>query len=64
MERERKDDCEMLRKIGFADAEVKELSRLRRDYYEKLRQQAAMELRRFEFVRWLVDTGKITDQIA
>lgn len=64
MERERKDDCEMLRKIGFAEAEVKELSRLRRDYYEELRQQAAMEIRRFEFVRWLVDTGKITDQIA
>lgn len=64
MERERKDDYEMLRKIGFAEAEVKELSRLRRDYYEQLRLQAAVEIRRFEFVRWLVDTGKITDQIA
>ncbi|HET9920423.1 MAG TPA: hypothetical protein VFQ30_11315 [Ktedonobacteraceae bacterium] len=61
---DRKDDCEMLRKVGFAEAEVKELSRLRRNYYEELRQQAAMELRRFEFIRWLVDTGKITDHIA
>lgn len=64
MERERKEDCEMLRKIGFAEAEVRELSRLRRDYYEKMRQQMAMEMRRFEFVRWLVHEGKITDQIA
>lgn len=64
MERERKEDCEMLRKIGFAEAEVRELSRLRRDYYEKMRQQTAMEMRRFEFVRWLVHEGKITDQIA
>lgn len=61
---DRKDECEMLRKVGFAEAEVKELSRLRRDYYEKMRQQMAMEMRRFEFVRWLVDTGKITDHIA
>ncbi len=54
----------MLRKIGFAEAEVRELSRLRRDYYEKMRQQATIEMRRFEFIRWLVDTGKLTDQIA
>jgi uncharacterized protein YnzC (UPF0291/DUF896 family) len=64
MERERKEDCEMLRKIGFGEAEVRELSRLRRDYYEQMRQQATREMRRFEFVRWLVDTGKLTDQIA
>ena len=61
---ERKDECEMLRKVGFAEAEVKELSRLRRDYYEQLRQQTAVEMRRFEFVRWLVNKGKLTDQIA
>ncbi len=52
---ERKEDREMLRKVGFAEAEMNHLSRLRR---------ILAEHRRLEFVRWLVSIGKITDQIA
>jgi len=61
---DRKEDRDMLRKSGFAEAEMDQLSRLRRYYAEKEKQQAAMTHRRMEFVRWLVSTGKLTDQIA
>ena len=60
----RKEDREILRKGGFAETEMNRLSRLRRDHNEHLRQQALESHRRMEFVRWLVTTGKLTDQIA
>ena len=61
---DRKEDRDMLRKSGFAEDEMDQLSRLRRYHAEKEKQQAAMAHRRMEFVRWLVSTGKLTDQIA
>lgn len=59
-----KEDRDILRKGGFAEGEVKLLSKLRRDHAERERRNAAAEHRRLEFIRWLVDTGKLTDQIA
>jgi hypothetical protein len=64
MDHDRKEDRELLRKNGFDEAEVNLLSRLRKDYNEQERLIALAEHRRFEFVRWLVNTGKLTDQIA
>ena len=61
---ERKEDREMLRKVGFAEIEMNRLSRLRRDYNEQARLQAIAEHRRMEFVRWLVAIGKLSEQIA
>lgn len=61
---DRKEDREMLRKVGFAEVEMNRLSRLRKDYTEKERLRVMAEHRRLEFVRWLVSIGKITDQIA
>jgi hypothetical protein len=61
---ERKEDREMLRRVGFAEIEVNRLSRLRREYNERERLEATAEHRRLEFVRWLVTVGKLTDQIA
>ena len=61
---DRKEDREMLRKVGFAEIEMNRLSTLRRDYNERERLQAIAEHRRLEFVRWLVAIGKLTDQIA
>ncbi len=61
---ERKEDREILRRGGFAENEMKQLSRLRKDYNEKERQLAAADHRRLEFVRWLVNTGKLSEQIA
>ena len=61
---DRKEDREFLRKSGFAEAEMNRLSRLRREHKEKKKLQAIAEHRRLEFVRWLVTTGKLTEQIA
>ena len=61
---DRKEDREMLRKVGFAEVEMNRLARLRKDYNERERLQAIAEHRRLEFVRWLVIIGKLTDQIA
>lgn len=61
---ERKEDREILRKGGFAENEMKMLSNLRRSYTEQEQRLAQESRRRLEFVRWLVTTGKLTDQIA
>ena len=61
---DRKEDRELLRKSGFAEDEVIQLSKLRKHYSEKEVQQAAITHRRLEFIRWLVNTGKLTEQIA
>ncbi len=61
---DRKEDRDILRKGGFAENEVIQLSKLRIDYNEKERRQAAADHRRLEFIRWLVNTGKLSDQIA
>ena len=61
---DRKEDHEILRKGGFVEAEVHRLTLLRRDRNEKARLRAIADQRRLEFVRWLVTTGKLTDQIA
>lgn len=55
---------EILRAGGFGEIEVHRLSRLRQDRDEKEKVQALAYHRRLEFVRWLVNTGKLTDQIA
>ena len=59
-----KEDREILRKGGFAEHEVLQLSKLRTDYAEQEKSQAQVDNRRLEFVRWLVSRGKISDQIA
>jgi hypothetical protein len=61
---DRKEDREILRRGGFAEAEMKRLSQLRREHLERGRLQAIAENRRMEFVRWLVNTGRLTEQIA
>jgi hypothetical protein len=59
-----KEDRDILRRGGFAEGEVKRLIQLRRDHHEREKLRTMAEHRRLEFVRWLVHTGKLTDQIA
>ena len=61
---DRKEDRDLLRKVGFAEVEMNRLIRLRRDHHEKERLLALAEHRRLEFVRWLVTIGKLTEQMA
>jgi hypothetical protein len=55
----------MLLRLGFSVHEIGRLRRLRKAYARKSEMdQAALDLRHLEFVRWLVETGKLTDQLA
>ena len=55
----------MLRRLGFSAQEIDRLSRLRGVYAKQSEMdQASLDLRHLEFVRWLVKTGKLTDQLA
>lgn len=64
MAMDRKDDREILRKGGFVDGEVQRLNKLRQDYTEREKRQEIADLRRMEFIRWLVNNGRLSDQIA
>ncbi len=59
-----KEAFEMLRKAGFTTSEIDRLCRLRREHAENEMDQAPANLRRLEFVRWLVATGKLTDTLS
>jgi hypothetical protein len=58
------EEFEMLRNNGLAEEEISRLRRLRRDYKTRTRQRTLAELRRLEFARWLVTSGRLTEQIA
>lgn len=61
---DRKEDREILRRGGFAESEVKRLSQLRKEINERAKLDALANHRRMEFARWLVRTGKLSEQIA
>ena len=61
---DRKEEREILRKGGFAESEMKQLSQLRKLHNERERLRQLAENRRLEFVRWLYHNGKLTDQVA
>ena len=55
----------MLHRSGFSTQEINLLCRLRRAYADKGEMdQAALDLRRLQFARWLVETGKLTDELT
>jgi hypothetical protein len=56
--------CARLRQAGFTESEIGQLSRLRRNYAEQEIAQVLADHRRLEFARWLVTTGRLTDQIV
>lgn len=56
-----KESREGLLDVGLTPVQIERLSQFRRDYLEKERQQVLVELRRLEFMRWLVATGRLTD---
>ncbi len=58
-----KEALEMLRRAGCSASEIDRLCRLRKERAENEMDQAPVNLRRLEFVRWLVATGKLTDTL-
>ena len=58
-----KEDLEMLRKEGFTELAIARLFQMRCRYGQDEMDQAPLDKRRLEFARWLVATGRLTDQI-
>ena len=61
---DRKEERDIMRRGSLSEGEIKRLSQLRRVHRERMKLMELEEHRRLEFIRWLVDTGKLTDQIA
>ena len=58
-----KKDREILRKVGIREAQINRLSKLRTNLAEEGKYQELIDYRRLQFVRWLVSTGKLTEQV-
>jgi hypothetical protein len=58
-----KEDREILRKAGITEAQMNRLSKLRRNLAEEGKYQELIDYRRLQFARWLVTTGKLTEQV-
>ena len=61
---DRKEERDIVRRGSLSEGEMKRLSQLRRVHRERLKLKEVEEHRRLEFIRWLVNTGKLTDQVA
>jgi hypothetical protein len=61
---DRKEERDIVRKGSLSEGEMKLLSQLRRVHRERKKLMELEEHRRWEFIRWLVINGKLTDQIA
>jgi hypothetical protein len=59
-----KQDSEVLRQVGFTEEEIERLNHLRKDYSELELQPSSVEYRRLAFIRWLVTSGKLSEQLA
>ena len=59
-----KEDFEALRRGGFTEHEIEQLSQLRRDRAELELSRTSAEYHRLAFVHWLVATGKLSDHFA
>jgi hypothetical protein len=59
-----KEDRENLLKAGITEAQINRLSKLRRNLAEEGKYQELIDYRRLQFVRWLVTSGKLTEQVS
>ena len=58
-----KEAIDLLRRRGFTEREIARLYPLRRTYGEDERDQPALDRNHLEFARWLVITGRLTEQV-
>ena len=59
-----KEELDFLRGAGFTFTEITHLYQLRRIYVKGELDQAPADLARLRFARWLVQNGKLKDDIA
>ena len=59
-----KEELDLLHEAGFTFTEISRLYQLRRAYVQHERDWTPAELARLRFVRWLVETGRLTENLA
>jgi hypothetical protein len=57
-------DCEALRREGFTEHEIEQLTQLRRDRTEFELSRNSAEYNRLAFMRWLVANGKLSEHFV
>ena len=59
-------DLEILRKAGFTEEQIYNLSKLRRNLAEEGKHLELIDIdyHHLQFARWLVTTGKLTEQLV
>ncbi len=58
------DAMNVLRRKGFTEKEIAHLYPLRKTYGQNEMDQATIDRNHLEFARWLVRTGRLTEQIT
>jgi hypothetical protein len=54
---------EKLRIIGFTERTIARLNSMRQTYGQDKMDQIALDQHHLEFARWLIQTGRLSDQI-
>jgi hypothetical protein len=58
---DQKQGLEALRRAGFTAFQIEQLCQLRRTYEGNALDQAAVDLSRLKFIRWLIAHGRLSD---
>ena len=59
-----KEGFEALRRRGFTEEGIQRLSQLRKDHIKLEERRTSEEYQRLAFVRWLVASGRLSDQLV
>lgn len=57
-------EIEKLRMLGFSERTIARLYRMRQTYGQDKMDQIALDQHHLEFARWLVMTGRLSEQIV
>jgi hypothetical protein len=59
-----KEEIECLYRAGFRPEEIERLAKFRHGYRKSDLDQAAIDLHHLQFIRWLVEHGRLTEQVS
>lgn len=59
-----KEECNRLRNVGFSAQEIEHLTRLRAYYAKEGRLLEELDGHHLQFIRWLVATGRLSENVA
>ena len=61
-----KEELEILCKVGFSRGEIERLSHFRKTYrmHKREEDQPQIDISHLRFIRWLVEHGKLSEQLG